>query len=154
MEAKKEGGKSHPIAFLQESLLTARAADRRRQPSKNVTDTGQCWKSAKDGVQEIFVESVAQFVAAAESLDMQSHGKWGRCVFLQYAQYAQFGATSHADQVRLRVSRPPKLHVGAFDVSNALRQIARSRAQSRTAHRQEFPEVQHPPLHLPHTPVT
>ena len=57
-------------------------------------------------------------------------------------------------QVRLRVSRPPKLHVGAFDVSNALRQIARSRAQSRTAHRQEFPEVQHPPLHLPHTPVT
>ena len=74
-----------PIAFLQKSLLTARAADRRRQTSRNLTDTGQCWKNADDGVQEIFVESVAQFVAAVESLDMQSHGKWGRCVFLQFS---------------------------------------------------------------------
>ena len=72
-----------PIAFLQKTFLTARAADRRRQTSRNLTDTGQCWNNADDGVQEIFVESVAQFVAAVESLDMQSHGKWGRCVFLQ-----------------------------------------------------------------------
>jgi hypothetical protein len=145
-----------PIAFLQKSFLTARAADRRRQTSRNLTDTGQCWKNADDGVQEIFVESVAQFVAAVESLDMQSHGKWGRCVFLQLSTPSTpstlgSAALMQIDQVRLRVSRPAKLHVAAPDVSDALRQLTRSRSQSRTAHRQEFPEVHHPP---PHTPVT
>ena len=146
-----------PIAFLQKTFLTARAADRRRQTSRNLTDTGQRWKNADDGVQEIFVESVAQFVAAVESMDMQSHGKWGRCVFLQLSTPSTPSTLGSAaplmqiDQVRLRVSRPAKLHVAAPDVSDALRQITRSRAQSRTAHRQEFPEVHHPP---PHTPVT
>jgi hypothetical protein len=128
MDAKKEAGKSQPIAFLQESLLTARAADRRRQPSKNVTETGQCWKRAKDGVQEIFVDSVAQFAAAAESLDMQSHVKWGRsgyvfrglpnCTWELLTSLMRCGKShDHARKVELPIARSFQRYTSAGSVA-------------------------------------
>jgi hypothetical protein len=43
MKATKEAAKMQPITLLQ-----ARAADRRRQASKSLTDTGQSWKNAGD----------------------------------------------------------------------------------------------------------
>ena len=84
METKGKSTKLQPTAVLQRESLLSAPADNRRQKShipKDVIETGQCWRAAEeDGVQEIFVETVAQFVAAVESLDQQDHGKWGRCV--------------------------------------------------------------------------
>jgi hypothetical protein len=75
-------GKAGPIEFLrQQSLLHARALDSENSAlNPQQPKSGQWWATAQDGVQEVVVENVAQFVAAIESLDMQLHGKWGRCV--------------------------------------------------------------------------
>jgi len=86
METKGKSTKLQPTAVLQRESLLSAPADNRRQKShipKDVIETGQCWRAAEeDGVQEIFVETVAQFVAAVESFDQQAHGKWGRSGFV------------------------------------------------------------------------
>jgi hypothetical protein len=83
--------------FLQQRPLTqAQALDRRQQVAVECTETGQLWQTAHDGVKEIHIETVAQFVAAAESLDLQRNGKWGRCACLTDSAFALHSVRTHA----------------------------------------------------------
>ena len=142
---KKEKGATK---FLQQrTVAEARALDRRQQVDVECTETGQLWQTADDGVREIHVETVAQFVAAAESLDLQRNGKWGRCACLERQRVcSSFCTNSRAIQIRLCLPRIAQPQVGAADVIDAVGEISQPSALGRASHPSQLPEVRPPSL--------
>ena len=148
MVKKGKMPKLQTTKFLQQRPLTeARALDRRQQVAVECTETGQLWQTAHDGVKEIHIETVAQFVAAAESLDLQCDGKWGRCACLERQRVcSSFCANSRAIQIRLCLPRIAQPQVGAADVIDAFGEISQAFAHGRASHPSQFPEARPPSL--------
>lgn len=148
MVKKEKMPKLQPTKFLQQrTVADARALDRRQQVAVECTETGQLWQTADDGVRDIHVETVAQFVAAAESLDLQRNGKWGRCACLERQRVcSSFCANSRVVQFRLRLPRITEPQVGAADVIDAVGEISQPSAHGRASHPSQLPEVNVPSL--------
>jgi hypothetical protein len=148
MVKKEKMPKLQTTKFLQQRTLTeARALDRRQQVAVECTETGQLWQTADDGVKEIHIETVAQFVAAAESLDLQRNGKWGRYACLERQRVcSSFCTNSRAIQFRLRLPWNAQPQMGAADVIDAVGEIAQPFALGRASHPPQLPKARHPSL--------